>query len=529
MDITTTKYYLYIRKSTDEEDRQVLSLEAQMHELKEFAVREHIEIVGVLEEKKTAKVPGREVFNNMLDKIEHGLPHQIGILSWAPDRLSRNSVDAGRMIYLLDTNKLHDLRFPTFAFQNSPSGKFFLSIALSNAKYYVDSLSENVKRGNRAKLRRGEWPGQKPFGYIYDHRLRNIVPEPKQAKIVECVFQDYATGKYTLKSISVRLAELAKTKEKSNYAIEVFLRNELYIGVMHWNDEAYEGKYKPLIRKQLFAKVAEVLNSRRKPRKSKHRHDFPFTGLFRCSCDSMITAQWAKGNGGVYRYYRCTRKQGGCVEKYIQENRLRQLIVEQAQTIALPADWAEALNTKLDAEEKQEAQSAGMSAEAVSRQMILLDEKLDKLLEGYLDGLIDEESYKRKKELFIEQKMALKQERETLLRTRMSGWIEPTREWIKTLVQADKIASETNLHEISNFVQKIGTNRRLAAQTPTWDWVPEFAFAEGVLARFVTQSAAASTAASPDFSGSPFLCVYCTVLEPGSKIRDVGPTTSRGD
>ena len=138
MDQATTKYYLYIRKSTDEEDRQVLSLEAQMHELKEYAVREHIEIVGTYIEKKTAKVPGREVFNNMLDKIEHGLPHQIGILSWAPDRLSRNSVDAGRMIYLLDTKKLHDLKFPTFAFQNSPSGKFFLSIALSNAKYYVD-------------------------------------------------------------------------------------------------------------------------------------------------------------------------------------------------------------------------------------------------------------------------------------------------------------------------------------------------------------------------------------------------------
>src|SRR3989338_3791104 len=191
MDITTTKYYLYIRKSTDEEDRQVLSLEAQMHELKEFAVREHIEIVGVLEEKKTAKVPGREVFNNMLDKIEHGLPHPVGILSWNTDRLSRNSVDAGRIIYLLDRGKLVDLKFHSFAFENTPSGKFFLSISLSNAKYYVDNLSENVRRGNRAKLRRGEWPGQKPLGYVYDHRLRNIVPEPKEAKIVKQIYEEF--------------------------------------------------------------------------------------------------------------------------------------------------------------------------------------------------------------------------------------------------------------------------------------------------------------------------------------------------
>src|SRR3989338_3533299 len=186
-----TKYFLYIRKSTDEEDRQVLSLEAQLHEAKEFAERESLEIVDTFVERKTAKVPGREIFNAMLNKIDGGLPHPIGILAWAPDRLSRNSVDGGRLIYLLDTGKLAGLKLPTFAFENTPSGKFFLSIALSNAKYYVDNLSENVRRGNRAKLRQGEWPGQKPLGYVYDHRLRNIVPEPKEAKIVKKIFEEF--------------------------------------------------------------------------------------------------------------------------------------------------------------------------------------------------------------------------------------------------------------------------------------------------------------------------------------------------
>ena len=151
-----TKYFLYIRKSTDEEDRQVLSLEAQLDECKEFVEREGLEIMETFIEKKTAKVPGREVFNALLNKIEGGLPHLFGILAWNPDRLSRNSVDGGKIIYLLDTGKLAGLKFPTFAFENTPSGKFFLSIALSNAKYYVDNLSENVRRGNKAKLRRGE-------------------------------------------------------------------------------------------------------------------------------------------------------------------------------------------------------------------------------------------------------------------------------------------------------------------------------------------------------------------------------------
>jgi hypothetical protein len=76
-------------------------------------------------------------------------------------------------------------------FENTPAGKFFLSIVLSNAKYYIDNLSENVKRGNRQKLRRGEWPGQKSLGYVYDYKLRNIIPNPKTAQIVQKIFADY--------------------------------------------------------------------------------------------------------------------------------------------------------------------------------------------------------------------------------------------------------------------------------------------------------------------------------------------------
>ena len=350
-----TKYFLYIRKSTDEEGRQVLSLEAQLHELKEFAKKNDLEIIESFVEKKTAKIPGREVFNAMLDKIDANLPHPIGIISWNTDRLSRNSVDAGRIIYLLDTGKLVDLKFPSFAFENTPSGKFFLSISLSNAKYYVDNLSENVSRGNRAKLRRGEWPGSKPFGYVYDHRLRNIVPEPREAKIVRQVFQEYATGNYGLESISARLAELSDKKERSNYGIECLLTNELYIGIMKWSGESYEGKYKPIITQQLFAKVQETLNNRRRPRKSKKRHDFPFVRLFHCSCGSMFTAQFAKGNGGLYRYYRCTKKHGACAEKYIQESDLARQAKEKVQTIALPEVWTTEMLTHLKSEEEKES------------------------------------------------------------------------------------------------------------------------------------------------------------------------------
>ena len=122
------KYIAYCRKSTDEKEKQVLSIESQIEELKEFAAKEKLHVVCFLTESRTAKSLGRPIFTEVIQKIEKGEAN--AILSWHPDRLARNSVDGGKLIYLLDTGKLLDLKFPTFWFDNTPQGKFMLSIPL---------------------------------------------------------------------------------------------------------------------------------------------------------------------------------------------------------------------------------------------------------------------------------------------------------------------------------------------------------------------------------------------------------------
>jgi len=134
--------------------------------------REKLEIVASLCEAQTAKEPGRKIFGEMLDRMCAGKAR--GILAWHPDRLARNSIDGGKILYLLDTGKLLDLEFLTFWFENTPQGKFMLSIAFGQSKYYANNLSENIKRGHLPKLRKGILPGFTSQGYFINHRTKEI-------------------------------------------------------------------------------------------------------------------------------------------------------------------------------------------------------------------------------------------------------------------------------------------------------------------------------------------------------------------
>src|SRR3989344_1659810 len=126
------KYFLYARKSTEDDDHQIMSIEAQLFELQEYARKENLEILQEFQESKSAKKPGRELFGEMMTRIEQGEAN--GIIAWHPDRLARNSVDGGRVIYLVDTEQIAFLRFPTFWFEPTPQGKFMLQVAFGQSK-----------------------------------------------------------------------------------------------------------------------------------------------------------------------------------------------------------------------------------------------------------------------------------------------------------------------------------------------------------------------------------------------------------
>lgn len=267
-----TKYFLYARKSTEDEERQVMSIEAQIVELEEYAKREKLEITERFIESKSAKKPGREIFNKMIAKINES-KEPLGLLAWHPDRLARNSVDGGQIIYLIDTGKLVSLRFPTFWFEPTPQGLFMLQVAFGQSKYYSDNLSENVKRGIRQKLRRGEWTGLAPLGYVNNAKTRNIEPDSVKARVIAKAFEEFAQGRHTLESLSERLKFLGvaskKGKRLCKAVVKHMLSNPIYTGLIVHNGETYEGKFSPVVSRATFEIVQKILKDRAKPRKSK--------------------------------------------------------------------------------------------------------------------------------------------------------------------------------------------------------------------------------------------------------------------
>ena len=144
-----------------------------------------------------------------------------------------------------------------------------LNIAFGQSKYYVDSLAENTKRGLRQKVRRGEYPGLAPVGYINDVRTKTVVVDKKRSVIIRKAFTLYAKNSSRLEDISNFLAQSGihsrNGKRLHRDRITFILSNPFYYGHFRYGGEIHEGKHQPVVSKKIFDKAQEVLKQRGRP------------------------------------------------------------------------------------------------------------------------------------------------------------------------------------------------------------------------------------------------------------------------
>ena len=450
------RYFIYARKSTDDEDRQILSIEAQLVELRQYAEREKVCVVKELVEAKTAKKPGRPIFNDMLAQIERG--HADGILAWHPDRLARNSVDGGKIIYSVDRGIIKSLLFPTYRFDDNAQGKFMLSIAFGQSKYYIDALSENIKRGIRLKLSKGIWPQWAPIGYLNDPKTRGIIKDEGKAPFIAKSFALYSTGRYTLAEIrdKINSAGMAGRSKKgrplSASQYQRILQNPVYYGVFRYNGEPYEGTHEPIITKKLFDQCQVVMAQRGKPKIAQRQ--FVLRGLMRCGeCGRMVTAETQKG----HTYYHCTKRLTNCTQKYVREEELATQIQAILQKVSLCDDWTTKILRELEKDKAHEVQSSRPQQQNLEAQITDTDRKVSRLIDVYLEGSLSLEEYQHKKESLINEKKDLQQ---TLKDFAAGGdnWFERAKDFVTDLNRVSYALQEGNLEPQREILEKIGSN-----------------------------------------------------------------------
>lgn len=335
--VTKVKYCLYSRKSTESDEKQILSIESQVKEMVQIAERENLEIVDIRRESHSAKDSGqRPVFKEILEDIRRGRFN--GILAWDASRISRNAGDLGSVVDLMDQKSLIEIRTFSQTFANSPNEKFLLMILCSQAKLENDNRVINVKRGLRTRCEMGLRPGVPPTGYLNEKRSdrkcqANI--DPERAPVIKKMFEKIAYEKWSGKKLYIWLKfELnfrtaSGKKHLSLGNIFRILYNPFYYGAFEYPKNSgnwYQGKHEPIITKELFNQTITQLKSNVL---RVENQEFAFTKLMQCGlCESGISAceKWKKHkNGNVHRYvyYGCTKaKDKHCKCGYIEEKEL---------------------------------------------------------------------------------------------------------------------------------------------------------------------------------------------------------------
>lgn len=484
--MTMLKYAIYVRKSSENEDRQVQSIDDQLHHMRQIAAKRNLNIVHTFTESKSAKVPfNRPEFQKLIKMIETGKID--GIITWQINRLSRNPAESGQLMQLLQDGLLKQIVTNDRDYLPEDNVLLF-NVEAGIANQFIIDLRKNVKRGIDAKLRSGGISGVAPEGYRNNREDRTIEPDPERFPLVKKAFSMFLTGDYTVTEIKAAMdswgyATIKRRKRGgkpiTRTALYHMLSNPRYYGVIPNPDnpaEPYKAKHQAMITEDEFFEIQRLLGRRGKPRYVSKRH-FELRGLLRCGeCGAAITAEkhakkLKNGSTNYHTYYHCTKKRP-CSQKGVKE---AELFVEVGALLSRYTISDELYQWGIKAI-KEIAKKELSDRDAVQNMLFdsqkQIQTKLDRLLELVTDGVIDNEDYKRQS-VKLKQDLQKRIEEQSDHNNRIKNWYEIVGNTLELLANCENRFNEADFNLRKQILDAIGYNpvlidKKLAIEVHPW-------------------------------------------------------------
>jgi len=407
-DFSERSAVLYARVSSKEQEREGFSIPAQLKLLRSYAVEQGFTVVQEYVDVETAKKTGRTGFTEMVDFFKKEAkskklkePCRV-LLVEKTDRLYRNIKDWVTLDEL--DLEIHFVKENFVLSRDSRSSeKFIHGIKVLMAKNYIDNLSEETKKGMREKAEQGIYPSFAPLGYVNVEcdGKRYIQPDPKLAPLIQKLYEWYATGRYSLlevtrKAYAEGLAYRKSGDKLQKSTVYKILTNPIYYGEFDWDGKRYRGIHEPIISKELFDRVQEVLVEKGRRRTRQQKHHWAFQGLVSCGhCGCALTVEIKKGK---YIYYHCTGHKGKCPEKYVREEELARQFGEALRAIQIDGEVLEWMVKALKESHSDEKRYHDEMIAELQNQYQKLQNRIDAMYVDKLDGKISQEFFDRKSE-----------------------------------------------------------------------------------------------------------------------------------
>lgn len=480
------KYFAYVRKSSEGDDRQALSIPAQRDKLIEKYGDLDIEFV---EDKASAFKPyNRPAFTDMLERIKKG--ERTGLIAWHPDRLSRNEKDAGDLTYMVRMNVIEDLKLSTYHFENTPEGIWMLQMALSQSQYESAKKGRDVKRGLSKKAEMGIFPGHAPIGYMNDKfgekGFKTVHVDPERFHIVRKIFDVMLTGEMTPNKILDKATNEWGLRTKHNKGLSrsniyLLLRNPFYYGEFEYpvgSGKWHKGTHVPMITRDEYDRIQVLLGQKSGTRK-KH-HDIAYRGPIRCgSCGAMVTAEnkikrQKNGNIHYYTYYHCTRrKDPECKEPSIEKTVLEKQIIAELATLTIPEDFKNWALNRLREMNKQEMVDREKIFGSQRREYDACVRKIDNLIDMRANNELTEEEFKTRKQSLLSEKDRLN---EYLKDTdkRVDNWLDVAEKGLNFAVKVSSVFVEAqrkgDIKTCQEIFSTLGSNLILKSKKLSICW-----------------------------------------------------------